>query len=394
MEAQLQQQAVRPDRVFMPGMADILKYGQAPAAKLRNRVRQGEMEEDRAFLRAIDASRGIDTPLPVIFEGKHLGWLRGDGPFSPVVRYRRRRDWEKWECAITSYDGIINAFQGGKEAKNFFQKTNTTAFSVANNYYDWWAVTGNPTAGALNNTAFTAVVPTDTTTGSMWLGGDVSTDLKHVAVCWMMSSGGTPTIFMYDRCLVYDQCTFNASANQALTNSNTLTRYQNNGEGGCKIHVAVGPTLTGATAANLTQLRYTDQDGNATQSMPTTTTVTFIPSVATGTSTLGSRFIVPSTSGATVLWGPFLPMAAGDGGARLVNDYTTSAANTGNFSIVLNRVLAVCPTTAAGVTSLYDMVEQVAGFARIRDTAALTAFVYAPATTATTVNGGMQAVWG
>lgn len=374
-------------------LEEIMRFGRAPLAKVRSRVRQGELDEDRAFAAAVEGHKGIDRLTPVIWQGKRLGWVRGESPRSPHVWWRRSRP-EEYRCSITTYDALIAAFAANNATKAFFCKTNTTAFSVASNYYDLWPVAGTPAAGAINGTAFTATVPTDTTTGSLWHGGNVSSSIKNLVAAWANSSGGTPTIYFYDRCLVYDQCTFNANSNQALTNTNTLTRYQGNADGGCKVFFAVGPTLTGATAANLTQCRYTNQVGATLQAMPTATTVTFIPSVAASTSTLGARFIVPSTSGATVLWGPFIPMAAGDGGARLVNDYTTSAANTGNFTICLARPIAIVPCITAGSTAVFDLVEQVAGMEKILDTACLSAFVFVPATTATTLSAGMQFAWG
>lgn len=376
-----------------PRMQEILKYGKAPALKLDKRTLENEHELDRAFMRAVQAQVGVDRVMPVIYRGKHLGWVKGEGPFSPVVYSRRRQPGDGMWCAFTSYDDIINAYGSNKNLKLFFSKVHTTAYSVANNYYDLWPIAGDPPAGAWGGAAHTAQNKTDATTGSLWHGGNVSTDVKNLLYTWINSSAATPTLTLYDRCLTYEACVFNANSNQAMTNTNTLARYQNAGEGACKIFCAV-QTVTGATAASLTQLQYTDQDGNTLQSMPTATTVTFIPSAAAPTANLGARFIVPSTSGATLLWGPYLPMATGDSGARLIANFTTSAANTGTFTFVLARPLAVLPVQTAGVTSVYDLVEQVAGLERIRDGACLALYSYAAATTAGTYNGGFQVGWG
>lgn len=379
--------------LIKPRMADILRHGRGPSLNIGRRTVDGEMELDRAFMRAVQSQVGVDRVLPVIYRGKHLGWVKGEGPFSNKVYSRRRQSGDGMWCAFTSYDNIIAAYGVQKSWRAFFNKAHTTAYSAANNYYDLWATNGDPSPGAFGGAAHTANNKSDTTTGSLWHGGNVSTDTKNLLVGWVNSSGATPTLTLYDRCLTYEACAFNAAANQAMTNTNTLNRYEANGEGGCKVHISV-QTVTGATAASLTQFQYTDQDGNATQSMPTSPTVTFIPSAAAPTGTLGARFIVPSTSGATLLWGPFLPLAAGDGGVRLVANFTTSAANTGTFTVVLNRPLAVLPVQTAGVTAVYDLVEQIAGMEKIHDGACISLYSYAAATTAGTYNGGVAVGWG
>jgi hypothetical protein len=207
-----------------------------------------------------------------------------------------------------------------------------------------------------------------------------------------LQTANTSMLTLYDRVLVYDLNTFNASVNKVLTNTNTAARY-NTAAPGLLCWIAVC-AVTGATAANLTALHYTDQAGNTLHTMPTTPTVTFIPSAAAPTATLGARIIIPSVSGQTVTWGPYVPMATGDSGMRLVNDFTTSAANTGSFSIVLGKPLADIVLPNAGIGSQVDRVFQLSELERIYDGAALALMAFVPATTAFTLTGGITYGWG
>lgn len=364
----------------------------APAIRTSRKSTHGPLDEDRAIARAILANRGIDQVLPVMFGGKLLAWTKGK-TWSDDVMWRPARPGEKWWCGFTSYDDLINEVtSNGKKLSQMWSKSHTTA-GVANNFYDLWPVGGNPAAGGYGGAAHTAVVKNDTTAGSIFHGGNVSTDTKHMLSAFAFASANAPTFFLYDRCLTYEACAFNASANQTMTNTATLNRYQNAGEGGCKIMMCV-QTALGATAANITQLRYTDQNGNATQSMPTSPTVAHIVSAAAPTSTLGARVIAPATAGATLPWGPHIPLAVGDGGVRLINDFTTSASNTGTFTFILQRILATIPCPTAGVASLVNLVQEIPGMERIRDGACIALMAYQPATTANTANGGFDVAWG
>lgn len=365
----------------------------APAiVGVRRRSTHGPLDEDRALRRAIDAMVGIDHPQPVMFGGQLIAWAKGE-QFSREVKWRRAKPGEKWWCGFTSYDDLIQEVSNnGKKYRNEWSKSHTTA-GVANNYYDLWPVGGNPAVGAYGGAAFTAVQKSDATAGSIWHDGNKSTDTKHLLSAYATASANTPTVFLYDRVLTYEACTFNASANQAFTNGVAAQRYIGAGEGGLKI-LCTCQTALGATAANITQLRYTDQDGNTLQSMPTSPTVAHIVSAAAPTSTLGARVVAPATAGATLPWGPHIPLAVGDGGVRLINDWTTSAANTGTVCFVLQRILAVIPCPTAGVGSLVNLVQEIPSMERIRDGACLALMTYQPATTANTLNGGFECGWG
>lgn len=363
----------------------------APFVRRARKSTHGPLDEDRALRRGLDAMVGITHPQPIMYGGKLLAWAKGE-QLSREVRWRRPRYGETWHMGWASYDDMITEITGGKKYRNEWNKAHTTA-GVANNYYDLWPVSGNPAAGAYGGTAFTAKQLDETAQGAIFHGGNVSTDTKHFVAAYAKASANTPTIYLYDRVLTYEACAFNANANQAFTNTLPALRYIGAGEGGLK-PLFTCQTVLGATAANLTQLQYTDQDGNATQSMPTTTTVAHIVSAAAPTANLGARVVIPATAAATLPWGPHIPLAGGDGGVRLIANWTTSAANTGTLCIVLQRILAIIPCPTAGVASLVNLVQEIPSMERLRDGCCLALMAYMPATTAYTGDGGVELGWG
>lgn len=359
----------------------------APAVRTRRKARRSECDDADVFARGLRDMAGIDVPTAIIepTDGEILALAWGK-PLSREVHYTRDRGLiAEFYLSPASYDALWAAAAAGKQWPLKYVKTATTN-PVAGQYMDLWPVGGDPTSGTYPGAAFTASQKSDTTTGALYHGGDVSTDTKHLLTAVAAYSAGAtpPTLYLYDRVLTYEACTFNASVNQAMTNGVAAQRYIGAGEGGLKI-MWTCQTVYGATAANLTQLQYTDNDGNALQSMPTTITATIIVSVAAPTSTLGARVACPASG--TTPYGPYLFMAAGDSGARLVANYTTSAANTGTTCVVLLRQLAVFPMVLAGKAEDFDLTRGIQNLPRILDGACLSMFAKMPVAT------GCNFVW-
>jgi hypothetical protein len=242
----------------------------------------------------------------------------------------------------------------------------------------------------VNGTAKTAVAWSDASTGSLNHRGNVSTATKHMLSKWAAATANTPMLMLYDRVISYDQCPYAAAVNQTMTNTATAARY-NAGAPGLLIVMATC-TVNGATATNITQLRYTNQAGTALQTMPTTPTVSIIVSGAAPTTTLGARVIAPS-SAATPTWGPFMPLAIGDTGCRLINDYTPSAANTGTATFVLMHPLTELMMPIAAQPFEMDCVYQIPELEQIFDGACIAAMAYQVATTAYTLQGSIRFGW-
>jgi hypothetical protein len=347
-------------------------------------------EEDRCIASAVQAHAGQDHVQPVIFGREIIGTVQS-AAFSRDVTFRRvpKKAW--YRCGFSTYDQLINALTSGSRYSNYFTKVHTTA-PVANNWNDMWPVSGLPAAGTFTGAASVAVQFTDTTLGALYMGGNVSTATKHILSMWALASAGTPALVIYDRVLTYEANAHNSTVNKVMTNTLTAQRYVSAGQSGMKIMCCV-QTVQGATAGNLTQLRYTNQAGTTLQAMPTATVPAFIISAAAPTANLGARVICPSTTAATLPWGPYIPLAAGDGGAQLINDFTTSSANTGTFTFVLARPLFSVGIATAGVISQLDGIYQIASLERIFDGACISMLAYFPAATAATVSAGIDVGW-
>jgi hypothetical protein len=375
----------------------------------------GDVEEAVAWRIAVQASAGTIRAVFVFANRRVIGVIQGRGVFSSWVRCRKfAQSYRfKWSAAYQTLEdfentpwpkdvpevslmpfqdgnAIMDSLTNGKNGQTWYSKA-FTATGVANSWYDLWQVNGVPAPGAINGSAFTANIWTDASVGAINHRGNVSTDTKHTLAMGGASSANTPWVTLYDRIVSYDLCTFNAAANQALTNTNVAARY-NSGAPGALCFICVC-AVTGATAANLTQLRYTNQAGSTLQVMPTTPTVTFIPSAAFTANTTGQRVIVPSISGQVVTMGWAVPLAAGDSGMSLVHDYTTSAANTGSFCIVIAYPLVGIILPIATVPAERDSVYQMMELERIYDGACVSALTLMPATTAYTVTGRVKYGW-
>ncbi len=362
----------------------------APFVRRSRKSTHGPLDEDRALARALDAMRGIDQIQPVMFGGKLLAWAKGEQGRGDVS-WRRPRAHEKWWCGFTSYDDLISEVSGSnKKYRTEWSKIATTT-GVASNYYDLWPNGGSPTAGTYTGAAFTARSLDDTSVGALYHGGNVSTDTKHFLSAYAKASANTPTIYLYDRVLTYEACTLNGNVNQAMTNGVAAARYIAAGEGAMKICVTA-QTAIGASNSNLTVCSYTDQDGNAANLVPQTPVPAIIVSAAAPTTTLGARVVAPSTTAGTLPWGPHLPLATGDGGARSIENFTTSVANTGTLCFLLQRILAVIPCPSAGVASLVNLIQEIPSMERVRDGACLAIMAYQPLTTGYTGDGGCE--WG
>jgi len=383
---------------------------QAPAlVGLPRKSRGGPSAEDRAWRAALLAGAGLDqAPVPVFHGGQRLGWVFSDPWWMPGrgVWWRREMPGERRRptldlAGFPTYESVRKAQRQGKRFPFQFQKT-ATGTTTTGNWYDLWPVGGAPGAGAYGGTAHTAKPHDDTEAGAIWHDGNKSAETKHLSFFWggLTDSSGAAgnsftTIILYDRVLTYEAGTI-TNANVVMTNTLPAARYL--GTAGTATGDGLKPmvcveSLTGATAANLTQFQYTDQDGNTLQSMPTTPTVATITAAATPTTTIGARIIAPCTAAATLVWGPFLPLAVGDCGVQLIDNRTFSANNTGTITWVLARPLAILPLPIAHDPTMMDTIIGVASGERILDGACLSMIAWGPAALPFTLTGGGEVVW-
>ena len=199
---------------------------------------------------------------------------------------------------------------------------------------------------------------------------------------WSTAATGVPgTLMLVDMQGYYPGISNNTTSAQTLVGTPTL-RYTN-GEGVRAFMVQT--SAAGATAQNIA-MSYTDQAGNASNSMPVTVSCT--------ASAIAGHISHSGTAANN--YGPFLPLASGDYGIRSVQTVTMSAANTGTFALVLARPLAQITLSVAGLMTEKDLLNQIPSLPEIKDGACLTWLWGAGAATAasTTFAGGLEFVNG
>lgn len=321
------------------------------------------------------ATVGVQVPIPILHPALK-GFVAYDGHLLAEIR----------GGAFTSYSDIVAEIAAGKSLPAPFSKNPTTA-PVAANWYHLWPVGGMPRAGALyTGTAHAHQRTIEATAGALYHGGNKSTDTKHILALLGLASAGVPPpmLLLVDQVGYYPLTQSAASVN--FDNTTGPDRYIAAGEGGLQASLVNG-AAGGATASNLTVLTYVDQDGNAGALMPTTPAVAVTVSTALPTATLGARVI-------TTISGPFIPLAAGDGGIRSLTNRTFSAANTGLEAFVMLRPLAYLPLRTALVPEEVDLVQDIVSMPRIVDGACLMAMLFFPVATGAVITGRLFVAWG
>lgn len=384
----------------------------------------GHSDRMRAWSIALDGARGNIRATPVFANREWIGITQGRDPFTPEVRARpiprgmsedaignlcdemdrdraadsiararprttreRARDWRLAD--IQNPSDVAAAISAGRYTERWWWKNHGTT-GIVNTWYDYWPVGGVPTSGLMNGAARTFVPLDDTAQGAFQHGGNVSTFVKRGLNLMGMSSTNTPMLEWYDRLGEYDGCTITAASSQNFTNTLPPTRYMATGQGG--LVVCENNTVLSATATNLTVLTYVDDANNASQLMPTTTTVGLIPSAAAPTATLGARVVAPS-SGAAPTYGFHLPTAPGDTGVRSLTNFTHSAANTGTVTYAMIYPLGRLIVPVATIASEIDLFFQIMKLPRIYDGACLCMLAYQPTTGASITGGSYSVCW-
>lgn len=283
-------------------------------------------------------------------------------------------------------DFISEVTQNGKFWRTDWNKITGAAAYTAGRWYDLSPLGGTPIANSWSGTSLAAQIPTESSGHSIYHGGNVSTDTKHLingAAVTAVATGVPGVLMLVDMCLYYPGINMNTLSAQTLTNASTLTRYTTGK--GLRAYLVITST-SGASAHNIA-MSYTDQDNNAGNTLPVTVACT-------------ASAIVPHITHSGVAannYGPFLPLASGDTGIRSVQTVTLSAASgAGTAALVLCRPLATIPITTATVMGERDFVNQLPSMPQIVDGACLTFLYFTGAATAASTNfyGSLDVAWG
>lgn len=287
--------------------------------------------------------------------------------------------------AFTSQDDIISEIANGKFYRSEWSKITGASAFTSNRWYDFSGLNGYPVANAWSGTALAFQATNSSSAFSMYTGGNVSPDTKHLinmAAITGVATGVPGTLMLIDMQGYWPGISTNSAVAQNLTGTPTL-RYTNGV--GCRLFT-VATVASGATAHNIA-LSYTDQDGNTGNSLPVTVSMTASAIVG---------HIAHSGSAANN-YGPFLPLASGDYGVRNVASVTFSAASgAGTCALVLARPIAQIPLVTASLLSERDLLNQLPSLPRIYDDACLTWIYFAGAAVAANTNfyGALETTWG
>lgn len=157
----------------------------------------------------------------------------------------------------------------------------------------------------------------------------------------------------------------------AMTMTARLPRYSD-GKGVQAFYVP--STVMGAATPTMT-LTYTNKDGVGGKTTPSS------PALPTGTTACPVSQVAHSGTGAGK-YGPFVPLASGDGGIRLPTVNTLSVSYvSGQLNLVLCKPILTLPLTTLGVAAERDCLNQVASLPRVYDGACLGWMIYNGAAT-------------
>ena len=264
---------------------------------------------------------------------------------------------------------------------------NTGVFSISNiSVVEWGSSSGTITP------MFTPA--TQTTVPSLYHGGDVSTDTKHLLSAGIMTTAATGVgqFFLVDILGSYPYLDANSSSAQTCSNTNTLPRYTT-GEGVRAFMVsrgtgyAVNATTVGAVAHNVA-MTYTNSGGTGSRQMPFTV-------ACTASSYVGQ---VAHSGIAASNYFP-LPLANNDAGVRSIQTVQLSAGSgtaATYYDMVLYKELAMIPAPAANVYYERDFVNMMPSLEQVQDGAVLGLIYVAGGATAaaTTFLGHIELGWG
>jgi hypothetical protein len=242
-------------------------------------------------------------------------------------------------CAVTTYDGIINARGGGKYGDVTGLKNSFT--TVATSWSSIYQATGLPAAGAYSATPGTAKDRSDAGALSLGLTSPTNPDKMYLLTFGLGSSSQINMMILVDL-LVAVASLLATSATAQTVNSTALTRYTTGAGVLATLDIT---TQLSATAHNITLNKYTNQAGTTLRT--------------TGAQTGLSGGIVQRLDPSG---GPWFALQSGDYGVKSVEEFTCSAAlAAGVYALNLFYPLAFCPGVAANGYVERDSTVQIDG---------------------------------
>lgn len=269
-------------------------------------------------------------------------------------------------------DALLRASSGYSQRRPVNKVGPTGVVAVSSSL---WRVGPQPAGGSAGAAAPGGTAHTSADTGALAF-ANPATGTNHLVGSDISASVINNSLLVYDRLFSVAK-TMNSTATQAVTG--VPTRYQSatataaDYAGDNFLFVEVGGTALAATAHNWTVCQYTDQDGNATQTLP---------SLTGNSGAIVDRFDHPVGQ-----W--FAPLAAGDVGIKALSQMQCSAAvATGVINFVIGHPLGFMSFPVINSVIPFDWLTNRDQAPRVFDNACV-AFIepLKPATTTTTYTG-------
>lgn len=287
----------------------------------------------------------------------------------------------------TSQDDFINQATVDGNVDGFIYQKTTVAAGLAGHWQHFLNSAGTPPAATFGGTELTFTATDDTwSEGATQHGGDKSPDTKHLIALGgsLVAAAGAPWFIQPIDLVGYAKLTTtNVSTTGAKTVimtpiASTAAKVDRYPEGaGLRMFVASYATM-GANAPTM-QITYTNPAG-------TTGRVTTAGCVSTASATNG---IILNSGNAANKYGPFLPLQGNDAGVKDIETLTWggTAHVSGSVIIGLCKPLTPLPipVPATGLFNLFDYVNTIPSYPRIKDGANIQFLVFA---TGATTSGG------
>lgn len=244
--------------------------------------------------------------------------------------------------AVLNVRELVDAELNGKTRSSEWVK-NVNQITTAGIWYDLTGASGNPRAKQWFDAApLTAQAIRQSTDGGIYHGASIgSSQTKYLRFIRSACASATPlpmSLIFCDYLIYYPSIEDGNTDPQTMDNTVTLPRFTD-GKGVMMMPV----TISSRTGGQTFTVTYTNSDGVSGR---VSRTVTQNAIASPGTVTTSQTATVGTTPD------PFIPLALGDSGVRLIESVQMNGADTGFFAIVLVKPLA--QMTIRGIDAPYD----------------------------------------
>jgi hypothetical protein len=325
-------------------------------------------------------------------------WATGDGDFvGPITAGRLAHAYDYLRDRVRARIRHIGRSQMTKLGSGFVDLADVTSSLHTTQYLNfykdvttnglitasYWGLGGVPSAGANAAAAPGGEAPTRATTGALGQYNPPASNTQHFSRANTFTDGQASSYLLYDRLFQVNK-TMNSTTAESVTG--VPTRYQSSTStdmdyaAGNFCFPEVGGTALAATAHNWTVCQYRNQTGTDAQSFP---------SVA-GRSAAQARTIDLPTSS----W--FMPLSSADTGViDLAQIQCDALVATGVINFVIGHPIAWFTNPIINNVFQSDGILTAFNMVRIFDDAALTILdIYRTNSTASTVTGNIETIWG